>query len=231
MRSNRRSFGFWALLSPVFGFHGCGSSVSTYDDKLTPGILLEEDRAVLPAGEALRAIPEKALRLTKVSEGWVPKLYNDAAGFCTVGYGHLAYRSRCDGKTPKEFLGGISEEEGTRLLLVDMARAQVAVQLAIRNHEKLLNDTQFGALCDFVFNVGAGNFNTSTLLKVIKEKRFDSVPTQFRRWVLADGKPFKGLKQRREREIELFFDGLTEPKGVPRAEEETSSLDIRPKGI
>lgn len=232
MRKDRRTFGAWALISPFVGLYGCGESAATYKDKLAPGILLEDDKAVLPAGEALRDIHPRGLDLTERSEGWVPKLYNDTAGFCTIGYGHLAYKSRCDGKTPKEYLGGISKEDGRRLLVVDMALAQTAVQLAMPNHKDLLNDLQFSALCDFVFNVGAGNFNGSTLLKVVKDNNFKAVPAQLRRWVLADGKPYEGLRRRREGEIELFFEGVKEEpdpdEKTPAAER--SQMDIRPKG-
>jgi lysozyme len=207
------------------------ASAENLDEKFAPGILLEDDKALLPAGEVLRPLHPKGLRLTKASEGWVPKLYNDAAGYCTVGYGHLVYRNRCDGVNPKEFLGGIDEEAGTRLLLGDMERAQTALQLAVRNHPSLLNDLQFAALCDFIFNVGNTNFRESTLLRLIKAKQFDSVPAQLRRWTLAGGKVFEGLKKRREAEIELFFDGQPVPRAIPRADEDLSPLDIRPAGL
>ena len=41
------------------------------------------------------------------------------------------------------------------------------------------------------------------------------IPTQFRRWVLADGKTWPGLVTRREGEIALFFDNQVIPKGGP----------------
>lgn len=215
-------------LMPLVG--GCtrDETAETLIEKFAPGILLEDERALLPAEETLRTLHPKGLALTKLSEGWVSKLYNDAAGYCTVGYGHLAYRNRCDGRTPKEFLKGISEEEGTKLLIVDMHRAQSALQLAVRKHLDILNDRQYAALCDFIFNVGAVNFRESTLLRLIRAKQFDGVPAQFRRWTLAGGSVFEGLKKRREREIELFFDGQPIPKAVPRPDEDLSPLDILP---
>lgn len=219
------------LNAPLLVSCGRREPVEDYSDKLTPGILLEEEKALLPAGELLRDLHPKGLALTKLSEGWVPRLYNDAAGYCTIGYGHLAYRSRCDGKTPKEFLGGISEEVGSQLLLVDMQRAQSALQLAVRNHPALLSDTQYAALCDFIFNVGGGNFRSSTLLRLILARQFDGVPAQLRRWILAGGKVFEGLKKRREREIELFFDGQAIPKAIPRADEDLSPLDVLPPSL
>lgn len=212
---------------PLFG--GCArSSAPTLWDKPTSAIFLEDEKAVLPQGEQLRHFNEKGLQLTKVSEGWVDHLYNDAAGYCTVGYGHLCYKKHCDGQSPSQYLKGISEQVGSDLLRADMRRAQVAVQAAIPGHRESLNDFQYAALCDFVFNAGAANFRSSTLLKVVLDKQFDRVPAQLRRWVLAGGKPFKGLQARREREIELFFEGQPTPKAAPSPGEDLSPLDIHP---
>lgn len=197
-------------------------------DKPTNVIFLEDEKALLPLGERLRPYHPKGLQLTKDSEGWMDHLYNDAAGYCTVGYGHLCYKKRCDGRTPVEYVKGITETAGTSLLQVDMQRAQVLVQVAIPRHQELLNDLQYAALCDFVFNVGGGNFRTSTLLKVILDRQFERVPAQLRRWVLAKGVKYGGLVTRREREITLFFEGQAIPKAVPRAEEDLSDLDIQP---
>jgi GH24 family phage-related lysozyme (muramidase) len=199
-------------------------------DKPTNVIFLEtdEERAVLPQGEELRRLHDKGLALTKASEGWVNHLYNDAAGYCTVGYGHLCYRKRCDGQSPREYLKGLAEAAGSDLLRGDMQKAQIAVQLAIPNHRQLLNDFQYAALCDFVFNAGAANFRSSTLLKVVLDQQLDRVPAQFRRWILAGGKKFKGLEIRREGEIALFFEGQPVPRSMPRADEDLSPLDIRP---
>lgn len=54
----------------------------------------------------MRQISAEGLRLTKDSEGFVDQLYNDAAGYCTIGYGHLIKRSLCDGSEPQEFCEG-----------------------------------------------------------------------------------------------------------------------------
>jgi GH24 family phage-related lysozyme (muramidase) len=222
-----------AALVVTRGLAGCAkpAHISELPDKPPDGIFLERERAVLPQGEELRPLHPKGLALTKLSEGWVDHLYNDAAGYCTVGYGHLCYRSRCDGSTPAEYLRPVSEEAGTRLLLRDMEQAQIAVQLALPAHREILNDQQFSALCDFVFNVGGSNFRGSTLLKVVRAKQFDRVEGQLQRWVLAGGKPYKGLVVRREREIALFFDGQAPPRGLPRADEDLSPLDILPRQL
>jgi GH24 family phage-related lysozyme (muramidase) len=105
-----------------------------------------------------------------------------------------------------------------------MEKAQRAVMTLVTVD---LTDGQYSALCDFAFNVGGGNLKTSTLLTVVNARQHDRVPAQFRRWVMAGGKEFAGLKARREREIELFFDGLPKPRGTPPVGENVTPIDIR----
>jgi GH24 family phage-related lysozyme (muramidase) len=199
------------------------------DAALTPGIFLDSDevgsRALLPAGATLRPVYDHGLAVTKVSEGFRPRLYEDVAGYCSIAYGHLVKKKRCDGSESAEFLAGVSEPRATVLLTGDMARAQAVVMTTVVNVE--LNDAQYAALCDFVYNVGGANFQSSRLLRVINLGQMDQVPTQMRRWIMADNKVVDGLKNRREREIALFFEGQPTPKAVPPAGEDLSPIDIR----
>ena len=193
--------------------------------RLTPGIFLEPDeRAVLPAGVELRKVYDKGLDLTKESEGFVSHLYNDAAGYCTIAYGHLIKLKSCDGSEPEEFQRSVSEPRGAELLSDDMGRAERTVMTAV---DVDITDGQYAALCDFVYNVGSGNFRSSTLLKVVNGGEFDGVPFQLRRWVKAGGKTLPGLETRREREIELFFEGIGIPRAVPLEGEDLSPVDIQ----
>jgi lysozyme len=193
-------------------------------EHLTAGeLLLAQDSSSVRGGSS-RAVYPPGIALTKRSEGWVPHLYNDAVKYCTIGYGHLVRKRPCDGSEPAAFLAGLTEPQGEELLVADMASSQSAVLGAVT---RTLSDGQFAALCDFVFNVGSGNFLNSTLLQLVNTGEDDRVPSQFRRWVFAGGKPWPGLQIRREREIELFFDGLPEPRGGPPIDEDLSPIDIR----
>ncbi|MFL6661627.1 MAG: glycoside hydrolase family protein [Rhizobacter sp.] len=191
-------------------------------DALTPGILLEPE-APIDKALALRPVYDKGIKLTKVSEGFVSTLYEDAAGYCSVAYGHLLKRARCGPPELSHYRGGISEPEGGRLLVTDMARAQRAVMQLVKAD---LSDGQFAALCDFTYNVGSGNLKRSTLLKAVNNGEHHRVPSQLRRWSKAGGKEFRGLKTRREREIALYFEGQTIPKSIPVGEDE-SPIDVR----
>lgn len=215
-----------ALIALCLVAAACATTgVERVEDAITPGILLEAGgRDVLPAGVELRPVYDKGLDVTKVSEGFRARLYNDVANYCSIAYGHLIKKAPCDGQESEEFRLGVSEPRATEILLRDMAGAQRTVQATVR---VALNDAKFAALCDFVYNVGPQQFKSSALLRVVNAQQFDQVPLQMRRWVMAGGREIVGLKNRREREIKLFFDGELTPRAAPPAGEDLSPLDIR----
>jgi lysozyme len=192
-------------------------------DRLPAGIFLESES--YPPLEFERSAPQLSaisLKLTQMSEGFRSHLYNDAVGFCTIGYGHLVKKAACDGTESSNLKRGLSHGEGVDLLSRDMDVVREAVTSVV---DVQMSEGQFGSLCDFVYNVGIANFSRSTLLRAINSTHYERVPTQFRRWVIADGKRLEGLKLRREREIRLFFEGLPIP--VVPEEQATPPIDIR----
>jgi len=204
---------------------GLAARVRDVLDALTPGILLEvSDKSYRSRQGPLRAIYGKGIRLVKVSEGFVPFPYNDAGHLCSVAYGHLIKRMPCDGTELPRFRRGLPESEGAKLLAGDMALAQRAVMSLVSVD---LTDGQFAALCDFTYNVGAGNLKRSTLLKAVNAREDARVPSQLRRWVNAGGKPQRGLRTRRERELALFFEGQAIPKASPAPGDGDTAIDIR----
>ncbi|SDH08832.1 lysozyme [Paraburkholderia phenazinium] len=68
----------------------------------------------------------------------------------------------------------------------------------------VVNQNQFDSLCDFVYNVGAGNFRSSTLLRLLNAGDFAGAAQQFARWNLAAGHVLPGLVARRAAEQALF---------------------------
>ncbi|HBA4407601.1 TPA: lysozyme [Escherichia coli] len=68
-------------------------------------------------------------------------------------------------------------------------------------------ETTRGALYSFVYNVGAGNFRTSTLLRKINQGDIKGACDQLRRWTYAGGKQWKGLMTRRDIEREVCLWG------------------------
>lgn len=136
---------------------------------------------------------DNGIELIKRFEGLRLKAYLCPAGKPTIGYGH----------TKDVKLGDvITEEEAEQLLREDL----IAVENEINKHNLNLNQNQFDALVSFVYNVGIGNFRSSTLLKKIKANPNDeSIANEFKRWVYSNGKRLPGLVKRREEEAELYF--------------------------
>jgi lysozyme len=137
-------------------------------------------------------------------EGFRSHLYNDAAGHCTIGYGHLVHHGNCNGSEPAEFKHGISEQEAERLLRHDAQSAADAVHQLVHVP---LNQHQFDALVSFVYNLGAGAFAGSTLLKDLNAHKFSAVPGQLEQWTHAGGRVLPGLVTRRKAEARLFTTG------------------------
>jgi len=192
---------------------------------LTPGIFLDRPRPgdTAPVGP-LRDINSEGYGLTRLSEAFKPRLYLDSVNYCSIAYGHLVWRHPCNGKEPESFRKGLTEPEGATLLVADMTLARKSLIQTLHDNSAL-NDNQFAALCDFVYNVGGDHFRTSTLRQVIDQARYAEVPEQMRRWIWAGGKQQGGLVTRRNREIALFFKGqaITAPR--PR-DHQLTPIDI-----
>ena len=95
----------------------------------------------------------------------------------------------------------ITVAQAEALLRADLLKAAGAV---VRLVKVKLNANQIAALIDFVFNVGSGNFEISTVRKVINRGDFASVPAQLMRWVYAKGVKLPGLVKRRKAEAALW---------------------------
>jgi len=137
------------------------------------------------------------LELLKRSEGFRSRVYLDAAGFPTIGYGHRLLH-------PESFSNGIDEVQAERILAYDVREAEQAV---LRLVKVPLNQGQFDALVDFSFNLGAGKLAESTLLKDLNAGRYDAAQEQLLLWDHAGLQENAGLRARREAEAELWANG------------------------
>jgi len=142
-------------------------------------------------------------------EGIREDTYKDSAGLDTIGVGHLitAEEKRTgtiiiDGAhIPYE--AGLTKNQVSLLLRQDLSRFEKAVSDMVAVS---LNVNQFDALVAFVFNIGIGGFEKSTLLRLLNQGNYDSVPEQLRRWNKAAGQVVQGLVNRREKEVALWLD-------------------------
>lgn len=124
--------------------------------------------------------------------------YYDPVGLPTIGYGHLLSRTAW---APLDQFPAISVAQAEALLRADLKKAAGAVMRMVKVR---LNANQIAALIDFVFNAGAGNFEISTLRRVINRGDLAAVPTQLMRWVYAKGVRLPGLVKRRKAEAALW---------------------------
>lgn len=129
-------------------------------------------------------------------EGFVPTPYNDA-GKKAIGYGHNIIPS--DPANVKT--GPISIDTGLQVLATDLKKAEQTIKKYVKVS---LSQSQFDALVSFIFNVGGGNFASSTLLKKLNAGDYADVPTQMMRWCHSQGKVLPVLLKRRRLEGLMF---------------------------
>ena len=140
---------------------------------------------------------KNGLSLTGSFEGARLTAYQDQVGVWTIGYGH----------TGPEVHNGltITQDQANQLLMQDVASAASAVNRLVMI---ALTQDEFDALVDFTFNVGTGNFASSTLLRDLNSSNFADAATQFERWDHAGGGIVAGLLRRRQAEAALFEAGM-----------------------
>jgi len=143
-------------------------------------------------------ISPRGIDLIKKCEGFRSRSYLCPSGVPTIGYGH----------TKGVHLGmACAQTEAQEWLEEDLAYFSKIVGDQV---QVPLNENQFSALVSFAFNVGALNFISSTLLKLLNQGDYSAVPDQLRRWVFGRDRKTKakiklgGLVRRRELEAALW---------------------------
>ena len=146
-----------------------------------------------------RVMSDKGIKLLKESEGLRLKAYQDGGGVWTIGYGHT---SAAGGM--KVYAGlTITKEKAEQLLREDLSRMTYPV---IDDLVKVpLTQGQFDAMCSFIYNLGATQVSTSTLLKRLNQGKYDEAAAQFKRWKYDNGVVQKGLIIRRAKEEALLL--------------------------
>ncbi len=142
---------------------------------------------------------QKGISLIKKYEGCKLTAYLCPANVPTIGYGHTGKDvTKADVGKKK-----ITPAEAEVLLVSDLPKYANGVE---RNVKSTINQNQFDALVSFVYNLGEGNFKSSTLLKKINKNPNDTtIRNEFAKWVKAGGKTLAGLVKRRADEAELYF--------------------------
>lgn len=146
---------------------------------------------------------QKIIEFLKEKEGFSAAPYLDPVGVPTIGYGTTMYE---DGRKVSMSDDPISEERGEELLRFHLKER---AERPLNNLKLNLEQHEFDALVSFIYNLGIGNFLSSTLLKKIKGGNDkEEIRKQFLRWNKAKGKTLPGLTKRREIESRIYTSGI-----------------------
>jgi lysozyme len=120
--------------------------------------------------------------------------YQDQHGVWTIGWGHTG-----------PYIGPgmtCTQSEADTWFASDVLWAVEGVR---RYTDVPLNQNQFDALTSFVFNVGVGGEEHSTLCKDLNASDYAGAAAQFLRWDHINGVVSAGLLRRRQAEQALFL--------------------------
>ena len=144
---------------------------------------------------------EEAAKLAVPFEGFSSKPYPDPASGgepYTIGYGSIR---DINNKPVTLSTPPITVAQGFQLLSRDIHSALLTVAQDVKVP---LSKNEWAALADLIYNIGVGNFASSTLLKLLNAKDYSGAAEEFEKWDLASGKKIAGLLRRRIAEEDLF---------------------------
>jgi GH24 family phage-related lysozyme (muramidase) len=128
--------------------------------------------------------------IIKESEGLVLTNYNCAAGYATIGYGHLN----------TERYSAISQEQADKMLQDDLF---YGVDF-LRKHTKLKGN-RLKAISKFVYAFGTYKLWKSNLFKLIKAENFGTeFDAEYVKWCKINNRENSHLKKARLIELQLF---------------------------
>lgn len=142
---------------------------------------------------AAGAIAVSAASLVAIAtyEGYRGDAYKDSVGVPTIGYGETAGVKIGDKTTPERAL--------VQLLASTEKHAD-----AIRQCIKVpLYQHEFDAYVSLSYQIGAGAFCRSTLIKKLNKGDYTGACNELDKWVYAGGKKLPGIVKRRQKEKEM----------------------------
>lgn len=157
-------------------------------------------KGVTMAIETVKNYDDPLRRQIVREEGLKRYAYKDNAGYWTIGIGH-----KIDTQREAHLLNYTQSNPAPDAVIDDLyerdiSGARGAVQAMVKVP---LTPNEFAALVSLVFNIGAGAFYKSTLLKLLNAGDKQGAADEILRWKNAGGQPI--LLARRERERELFM--------------------------
>ena len=154
--------------------------------------LKQQKSEMTELGDNNMVISKEGIDLVKKFEGCKLEAYQCAAGVWTIGYG----------STRGVRQGDVWAQEKADIMLID--ELQEYGEHVSNMVNVPLDQSQYDALSSWCFNLGPTNLSSSSLLRVLNEKKYEEVPYQIKRWNKVSGQVNEGLIRRREAEALLF---------------------------
>jgi lysozyme len=159
-----------------------------------------------------------AERIAKPFENCKLQSYWDVAGFPTNGWGNLLSRVTKKQVMERFELTPIQADEWLAQTWPPITQDQADLDFE-KNIRKAFNgvaksvkvqlgNNQLGALTDFAYNLGVGNLQASTLLRMINRGELIMAADEFMKWDKAGGIKYRGLARRRSAERQVYLEGL-----------------------
>ncbi len=148
------------------------------------------------------SVSENGLRHIANEEGCRLKAYQCSADRWTAGMGHT------EDITESTVL---TKQQVAEYFVKDVATAEKVVKKHITQTP---SQAEYDMMVSFVFNLGAGNFQTSTLLHKFNQGDNLGACKQYPRWVYVNGKNCRieendcpGIPKRRDKEMNICLNG------------------------
>lgn len=140
---------------------------------------------------------QQGIDLIKSFEGLRLQAYPDGNSY-SVGYGHHANVSA--GTV-------VTQEEAEELLRADLANSEAVVNRLANATPDGFTQNQFDALVSLAYNIGSGNFQGSTVARLIRQGGPDpraELRNAWMLWVKSKGKTLTALVRRRNLEYDHY---------------------------
>ena len=147
-------------------------------------------------------------RILEPSEGLRLTAYRDCVGVLTIGYGHTTAAG-----APAVYPGmTITAAQADQILADDLGKFETGVSSLLKRTPL---QRQFDAVIDLPFNIGLGNFRSSSLLRYFNAGNMTAAANAFLSWNRAGGRVISGLTHRRALERSwVLGDAIGEPVGL-----------------
>lgn len=179
---------------------------SNADDDVKIEAISTIDRLEVQNG-SLFTLSDKGWDHIRESEKLKLKGYKLGDRMVTIGYGH----AERIGKSKYREGQRITKEEADKLLRNDLKEKADGVRRIFSNWKEegidvKITQSMFDALVSIAFNAGVGGLSRSPIMAYLKEKDYEKASESIK--VFKVLKKFPGLKDRRQREYDLFVAGL-----------------------